>query len=117
MKIDVNESSQVILKAFDRLKEQIQLTNKTNNEKEVLDLLIDKVQIYYIKKMEKLSINDTTKIFNLESFVTDIIADINTAILNDADTFEYVRKINSKIRDSEINNIIHKHDLMNPKLR
>ena len=115
--MDIEHSSQVILRAIERLKKQIQLTNKTDNEKELLSLLIDKVEIYYIKKIEKTSINDTNKIYSLESFITDIIADINTAVLNDADTVEYARKINSKLRDSEINNVIRKHDLMNQKLR
>ena len=115
--MDVKESSQVILKAFERLKNQIQLTNKSDSEKKVLNLLLDKVEIYYIKKMEKVSINDITKIYSIESFITDVIADINASLLGNADTFEYVRKINEKIRDSEINNMLHKHDLMNIKLR
>ena len=98
MKKDLDKTDQVILK-------------------EVLELLIDKIHLYYVKRKERIREDDFIKKLNLDSFITDAIVDINNALLDNAMTFEYVRKINSKLRDSEINNLINKNDLTNIKLR
>lgn len=116
MDTNIDRQSAIIIKAFDILDHQIELSNKDDLEKEALRLLISKIKLFYLKKVKLIKSNDTNRLFNLQSYITDVIVDINNSLLDGVQTFEYIDKINLKLRDSEISHLVNKHKLLSYKL-
>ena len=109
MIIDKDRSSIIIDRAFERFVDQITESNKTDEEKDALIKLLDKVSELYYKKLSLLSNSQVKKIFVLQSRIADIFSDINDSLRDNADTFAYIRKINSKLHDNEIAVLISNH--------
>ena len=107
MDIENDRQSMAIFRALTALNNQVDLCDKNKYEKEALKLIIDKMRIYYIKKIETINNWNSIKLYNLQSNITGFIEDINSALLPNAETFSYIEKINSKLHDSEIDHRVN----------
>ena len=102
------ENGIIIKKAFYALKERINTSVLSENEKNALRVLIDKLIIYYDRRidlMKKRGIS-SERVASLDSFMTDIIVDINTVIKGESDVHYFVSLIIKKLNDKELENMI-----------
>ena len=116
MNIESDRQNIIILKAFEALTRQVKLSNKNNFEKEALILLIGKVRIYYLNRLEIIKNCDIEKLYTLQSYITDVFVDINNSLLDNANTFDYIGKINEKLHDHELSHLVSKHKYLSYKL-
>ena len=100
-----------IVKILDNLKIQFKNTNYSVEEKEAINLLLDKVKIYYLKQLSTLSkkYNNKTKIMQLQSEVVDILVELNTLLNHNIDAFYFIEEINKIIHDDELDKYIRIH--------
>ena len=117
MEIDKDQNSFLILKSLNILNNQIDLSNKNSLEKEVLKLLLVNLKSFYIKKVSMLDSENIEKLYSIQSYMTEAIADVNDAIKDEADVLSYAEKINGKLRDKNISNLINRNKVLNYKLR
>lgn len=105
------ENNSIIKKAFYAIKESIDTSILSDNEKNALKILIDKLVIYYDKKVSlikksRISINSSERIAILDSFMTDVLVDINTVIRGESDVYYFVSVVNKKLNDKELERLI-----------
>ena len=117
MNIDSDKHNKTIIKAFNVLNKQIDLSNKSDFEKKALMLLVKKIETYYLKRLELIREDETSKLFALQVYMTDVIADINYSLSPNARTFDYIEKINEKLHDSEIGHMVSRNKYLSYKLR
>lgn len=105
------ENNSIIKKAFYAIKKSIDTSILSDNEKNALKILIDKLVIYYDKKVSliknsRISINSSERIAILDSFMTDVLVDINTVIRGESDVHYFVSVVNKKLNDKELERLI-----------
>ena len=99
-------NKELIIESMNVLKKQVQYSKYSNNEKKVLTLLIDKIEVYYLRK---LSITNSNKYMQLNSWVVDLLIEIDNVIKKQSDVFHFVSIVNKQINDSEIEDFIKKY--------
>ena len=117
MDIKSDRSNEVIIRALDALSNQVDTSNKTDNEKKILKLLTMRMKEYFLKKLSSLSDSSLERLFNLQSYMTGIIVDINSSLKDEADLASYAGKLNDVLHDKELTHLVSKQKLLNYKLR
>lgn len=102
------DNSEMIVKALDNLKKQVNITMYNDREKDILCLLIEKIKLRYLKQYETLFLKNESisKIITLESNITDLIVEINGILNDNVDVFEFVNNVNKKMHDEELDKYI-----------
>lgn len=108
----LDENSDIIKLAYAKLQEKVNTSPLHDNEKNAISLLIEKIVKYYDKKLNSilrfsLSPNNE-RIFELKSFMTDILVDINSVLDGGIDVYYFASIINRKLNDKEIGQLIKK---------
>jgi len=88
----------IIIKALDSLQTSIMTSECTINEKDTLSALVTSLKNYYEKKLKYLSmLRRSNKIIELNTFVTDIIVEINEVLMRKGDVTYHASLIYKKI--------------------
>ena len=107
-------NNDIIKKAITSLFESVRVSKIPINEKEGLNALLDKINIYYDKKLDMFlkSGTDTNsndeKVVILKSFITDILVEINSVLTGENDIYYFVSVINKRLNDKEIERLVKK---------
>lgn len=117
MDIKSDRSNEMIIRALDTLSKQIDTSNKCDDEKEILKLLIKRMKEYFLKRLSSLSNSSVEKLFNLQSYMTGIIVDINSSLKDEANLVAYAEKMNNVLRDKELTHLVNRQKLLKYKLR
>ena len=111
MKEESNNNHNIIKKALENIEVSINASSLPNNEKHALILLADKLTTYYDKKLMLLAKrgidihSNNTRIMILESFMADILVEINDVLVGDNDVYYFISVINNRLNDKEIEKV------------
>ena len=107
MKNESMSNNNIIKTAITKLQADIKLSKLSGNEKEALRVLLEKLSIYYDKMLNQITRKgNSDKEIALESFVTDILVEVNSVLTGDNDIYYFVSIINKKLRDKKIDKIV-----------
>ena len=111
MKEEIIVYHDIIKNAFIKIHESILMSQLHDNEKNALSLLIERLIAYYDKKMELMikkgiDINHNERAILLKSFMTDVLADINSVIKGGIDVYYFVSVINKRLNDKEVEKFV-----------
>ena len=111
MKKELNNVD-IIKKSIISLRNSTRLSKLPDNEKEGLTALINKIDIYYDKKLNIIMNKDNDissinhQIWDLKSFITDIIVEINNVLTGESDIYYFVNVINKRLNDREMDKVV-----------
>lgn len=108
-----NSHNDVILRAMMSLEMSITTSQLADNEKRALQSLVAKLDSYYCKKMDAIAKKSNSdakqKAINvLQSFLTDILVEINDVLLGNNDIYYFVSEVNKKLHDKDLEIFISK---------
>ena len=111
MKDDIVENSDIIKNANRSLQARIMESNLPGNEKKALEVLLEKLNIYYDKKMNLISKKSSNSAKQKETnslicFMTDILVEVNSVLIGNNDIYYFVSLVNKKLHDKDIEKLI-----------
>lgn len=111
MKDDVIENNDIITRAIESLKMSVVTSKLPDNEKKALYTLLEKLTIYYQKKLSIIAKKNSEstrqkEISVLSCFITDILVEINSVLIGDNDIYYFVSIVNKKLHDKDLDNLV-----------
>ena len=107
---DIVKNNDILKKANKSLQVRIIESSLPDNEKKALEALLEKLDIYYDKRMNLISKkNNSAKQKEMNAlicFITDILVEVNNVLLGDNDIYYFVSLVNKKLHDKDIEKLI-----------
>ena len=102
------ENNDIIKKAIVKLQCDVLSSKLPDNEKQAIKALLEKLDVYYDKKLKQAykKGNNSDKAIVLQSFITDILVEINSLLTQDSDIYYFVSIVNQKLQDKKIDKLV-----------